>query len=71
MMMPGFTAEAALSKDSRLRFRSSDDYRFEEGVFPALTGCLRRCVNICEDDSSCMSWCMCRCRGGRHCPLPM
>ena len=75
MTMPGFEAEASLSKGSRWRTADSGNYPAVGSsiVQPAqLRGCFLNCEQICEGDlvGACMPWCLCRCHGGTHCGLP-
>jgi hypothetical protein len=42
-------------------------------VQPALlSSCFSTCDQICAGDivGACMPWCLCTCRGGKHCGLP-
>ena len=72
MRMPGFEAEASLSKGFQWRSADSRNYATlaKSMVQPALLrGCLLNCEQVCEGDliGACMPWCICRCHGGKHC----
>ena len=75
MRMPGFEAEASLPTGFQWRTAGLKDYvqSAKSIVQPALRGgCILNCEQICEGDliGACMPWCICRCRGGKHCGLP-
>jgi hypothetical protein len=75
MRIPGFEAEACLSSTGTLKARSLQKRYYLTGssVQPQLfSKCLLNCEQICEGDfiGACMPWCLCRCRGGKHCGVP-
>ena len=75
MRMPGFEAEASLLSTSTSKTRSlRQRYDFVgSSVQPqSFSNCLLNCEQICEGDfiGACMPWCVCRCRGGKHCGVP-
>jgi hypothetical protein len=75
MSMPGFQAEASLSRSpgwitTRLNNQSEP---VESRVQPAtLKSCISNCEEVCEGDviGACMPWCLCRCHGGKNCGRP-
>ncbi len=72
MNLPGFTAEASLFKASEYYHKTRTTLPGKGMIQPAFWrgGCFKFCADQC-DDSYCMRSCICRCLGGRHCPLPM
>ena len=75
MSMPGFEAEASLfSKSTSISWSQRQRYYFAGSSvqLQLLSNCLLDCEEFCEGDiiGACMPWCVCRCRGGKHCGVP-